>query len=190
MPQQNYNTQNHVTYLIWAAVLAVISVLFILTLALRPPPAHYLVAAGLACYALLITSAVLFLAWLVLRISATFGANYAETAEAVKTHQRATVEQMHVITGQMRTILGTLGDLGAKLREAQGTMKTAGDQWAKAAESIEALSNEHQALGEQLDELQEAFLAEGLPQNRRLTRAAPETGTLGAARLTASSVSR
>lgn len=195
---QTQYTENHIGKIIWAAVLALISALLILGLALRPPTLHYLIAGGLTCLACLIVAAVLVIAWLVKDVSGHFGTRYTAMEQRVESYQKEVSEFLKTVTCRQMEILAAVAatsrevkaldakvDLHDQQRGGQATRWI--DEISVLAEKVETIHADANALSQGVDELREAFIDEGLPghlENRGTARA---TGTLGGHAYTAAS---
>jgi hypothetical protein len=144
----------HLGLIIWAAILAVLSALLTLAVALRPPPINVLIAVSLTSVSFLVIAGVIVLVWVVLRISQSFGIRYDRTAQFVEeSHTR--IEALLVANGAKLDDMLCITDL------VRGVVDEEKRQEILAA--LEDLKQQHDSITGAVDELREAFIEEGLP---------------------------
>lgn len=172
----SHTTEPHLAPIVWAAILAVLSALFIFGVALRPPPIHFLIAASTASIACLLIAGVLVLMWLVIRISAGFGDRYDHTAQVVEDAGKR-IEALLIANGAKLDEMTCIIDLVRAVTDEQ--------QAEELLKILEHLKGQHEGITEAIDELREAFVEEGLPGRKlldydpsRLKRPAPAASTV------------
>lgn len=147
-----------------AAVAGAVALL-LLWLILRPPPAQYRTVVAIIAVAGIVTGAVLVLASLVRLVEHRFTTRYNDAAAAQDEHRQFVKAQLAVLVAQQRNTDALL----EKIAEVIAAVDDRTQKNCKHIKTVEAqvsrCMSEIGIVGESIDELREAFVEEGLPQN-------------------------
>lgn len=190
MPLPADQTHKSTTRLaIWATVLAAATAFTVFWLALRPPPMPYRTAAATTCLLCGFAAGVTAIAWLVIKVSNAFAARYERMEQRIDKYEREVTDRLAYVARTQHQILGALAMLGNGLNALDEKVVKQDQQrcgqitrWIEEVNVLtEKLGNVAENLGhvhEDVDELREAFLDEGLPPRRLVVVAGFDTGTL------------